>query len=452
MRQIRELKDYIPVHEIFSLFAHEEDAVFLDSSLENELGRHSVIARRSYLKLVNGKHFTVNGVRQEISFEEYLKTYLNENKEENPTDLPIVSGAVGYFSYDYGMRKEGILSEKEAGPAEIPDCIINFYDEFIVEDLRARKVWLIANGHLEEAGAALDRLEEEIKNRGEQPAARTTAGNGHTGNSHTSDFTKEEYLKAIQDMIDYIVEGDIYIANMTRQLMAAGNRSPYEVFKRLRKANPSPFGGYLNYGEFQVVCASPERFLRMKNGIAETRPIKGTRKRGCTAEEDESLRQELSDSQKDRSELLMIVDLERNDLNKVCRPGSVKVTELFSVETYATVFHLSANIRGELENGRNAVDLIEAAFPGGSITGAPKRRAMEIIEELEHSRRGLYTGTIGYISLDGACDFNIVIRTAVFCRGRYTLGAGGGITCESELEFEYEETLQKARAVLEAIC
>ena len=165
MRRIRELKDYIPVHEIFSLFAHEEDAVFLDSSLENELGRHSVIARRSYLKLVNGKHFTVNGVRQEISFEEYLKTYLNENKEENPTDLPIVSGAVGYFSYDYGMRKEGILSEKEAGPAEIPDCIINFYDEFIVEDLRARKVWLIANGHLEEAGAALDRLEEEIKNR-----------------------------------------------------------------------------------------------------------------------------------------------------------------------------------------------------------------------------------------------------------------------------------------------
>ena len=463
MRQIRELKDYIPVHEIFSLFAGEEDAVFLDSSLENELGRYSLIARRSYLKLVNGERFTVNGVEQQISFGEYLKKYLDEHKEENPTDLPVISGAVGYFSYDYGMKREGIESGKKDGPAPVPDCIMNFYDEFIVEDLKARKVWIVANGHLGEAGMSLDRLEEAIGKRAVYPVCHnnkeTEAAAGYPAEkgdkrccSHTSDFSKEEYLKAVQDMINYIVEGDIYIANMTRQLRAVGKRSPYEVFERLRKANPSPFGGYLNYGEFQIVCASPERFLRMKDGVVETRPIKGTRKRGSTPEEDESLRQELLDSQKDRSELLMIVDLERNDLNKVCRPGSVKVTELFSVEAYATVFHLVASIRGELEKGKNAMDLIEAAFPGGSITGAPKRRAMEIIEELEHSKRGLYTGTIGYIGLDGSCDFNIVIRTAVFREGSFTLGAGGGITCESELEFEYEETLQKARALLEAIC
>lgn len=487
MRQIRELKDYIPVHEIFSLFAGEEDAVFLDSSLENELGQYSLIARRSYLKLVNGERFTVNGVEQQTSFGEYLKKYLDEHKEENPTDLPVISGAVGYFSYDYGMKREGIESGKKDGPAPVPDCIMNFYDEFIVEDLKARKVWIVANGHLGEAGASLDRLEEAIGNRvvyhvchnnketeaaagypaqkeidvaARYPAkkeidmaARYPSEKGDKRcSSYTSDFSKEEYLKAVQDMIDYIVEGDIYIANMTRQLRAAGKRSPYEVFERLRKANPSPFGGYLNYGDFQIVCASPERFLRMKDGVVETRPIKGTRKRGSTAKEDESLRQELLDSQKDRSELLMIVDLERNDLNKVCRPGSVKVNELFSLEEYATVFHLSASIRGELEEGKNAMDLIEAAFPGGSITGAPKRRAMEIIEELEHSKRGLYTGTIGYIGLDGSCDFNIVIRTAVFREGSFTFGAGGGITCESELEFEYEETLQKARALLEAIC
>ena len=182
-----------------------------------------------------------------------------------------------------------------------------------------------------------------------------------------------------------------------------------------------------------------------------TRPIKGTRKRGETPEEDAALRRELQESKKDRSELLMIVDLERNDLNRVCVPGSVKVTELFAVEEYATVFHLVANVEGDLEKGKNVMDLIEAAFPGGSITGAPKLRAMEIIDELEHDRRNLYTGSIGYLTLDGDCDFNIVIRTALHEGGVYHLGVGGGITCESELEFEYEETLQKAKAILEAL-
>ena len=194
-----------------------------------------------------------------------------------------------------------------------------------------------------------------------------------------------------------------------------------------------------------------ERFLQVRDGVIETRPIKGTRKRGSTPEEDAALRKELQESSKDRSELLMIVDLERNDLNHVCEPGSVQVTEHFAVEAYATVFHLVTTIIGKMKENLPFTDLIRAAFPGGSITGAPKIRAMEIIDELEHDRRGLYTGSMGYISLDGNCDFNIVIRTAVHQDGVYHLGVGGGITCESELEFEYEETLQKAKAVLEAI-
>lgn len=194
-----------------------------------------------------------------------------------------------------------------------------------------------------------------------------------------------------------------------------------------------------------------ERFLQVRDGVIETRPIKGTRKRGSTPQEDAALRKELQESSKDRSELLMIVDLERNDLNHVCEPGSVQVTEHFAVEAYATVFHLVTTIIGKMKENLPFTDLIRAAFPGGSITGAPKIRAMEIIDELEHDRRGLYTGSMGYISLDGNCDFNIVIRTAVHQDGVYHLGVGGGITCESELEFEYEETLQKAKAVLEAI-
>ncbi len=252
-------------------------------------------------------------------------------------------------------------------------------------------------------------------------------------------------------MIDYITEGDIYIMNMTRQLAVRSRRSPYQVFRALRRNNPSPFGGYFQYGDFQVVCASPERFLQMRGGHVVTRPIKGTRKRGENPQEDARLRKELWESEKDRSELLMIVDLERNDLNRVCVPGSVKVTELFQIEEYATVFHLSANVEGELAPGKNVMDLIEAAFPGGSITGAPKLRAMEIIDELEHGRRNLYTGSMGYLTLDGECDFNIVIRTALYQDGVYHLGVGGGITCESERGFEYEETQQKAKAVLEAM-
>lgn len=200
-----------------------------------------------------------------------------------------------------------------------------------------------------------------------------------------------------------------------------------------------------------MVAASPERFLKVKDHHIVTRPIKGTRKRGETPEEDALLRAELEASEKDKSELLMIVDLERNDLNRVSVPGSVKVTELFAVEEYATVFHLISNVEGDLKPELTVMDLIEAAFPGGSITGAPKLRAMEIIDELEHSSRNLYTGSMGYLSLSGDCDLNIVIRTAVCQDGVYHLGVGGGITCESDLEFEYEETLQKAKALLQAM-
>ena len=267
----------------------------------------------------------------------------------------------------------------------------------------------------------------------------------------TPNFKKEEYKQAVDEMIRYIIEGDIYITNMTQQLEVKSNKKPLDVFYDLRENNPSPFGGYMDYGDFQIVCASPERFLKMKKGHVNTRPIKGTRKRGETLEEDLLMRNELKNSEKDKSELLMIVDLERNDLNRVCKPGSVKVTELFTVEEYATVFHLVSDIEGVLQENKTIMDLLEATFPGGSITGAPKYRAMEIIDELENNRRNLYTGSIGYLTLDGDCDFNIVIRTALHKDGMYYLGVGGGITAESDLEFEYEETLQKAKAVLEAM-
>ena len=447
MQLIQEFEQYPAIDRIFSLVYDRDDAVFLDSSLQNQLGRYSIIALHPYLKLVKGAQFTINGKVAEESFETYVKRYLRENQEENHTELPLVSGAVGYFSYDYGRKKEQVRSQ-HGQDVDIPDSILIFYDSFIIEDHVKHRMFLAANGHGQDCEAGMRELRELVR-RAETLAEAVFADPVPSlPEGVRANFTKADYMAAVQRMIQYIIEGDIYIANMTQQLQIASDMHPYEMFQGLRRSNPSPFGGYFNYGDFQVVSASPERFLQMRSRRVQTRPIKGTRKRGSTPKEDAALRRELELSGKDKSELLMIVDLERNDLNRVCIPGSVRVTELFTVEAYATVFHLISNIVGELRPELTVMDLLEAVFPGGSITGAPKLRAMELIDELEHSRRNLYTGSMGYLSLDGDCDFNIVIRTALYRNGIYHLGAGGGITYESELEFEYEETIQKARALL----
>ena len=448
-RVIRELDPFRSAAELFQYFADEKDSAFLDSSLVNQLGRYSIIGAYPYLRLVkDDSGFYINGQKTtESTFEEYLKKYLLEHKDENKSSLPMVSGAIGYFSYEYGRKLMQVASCKE-NLVSIPDAMLIFYDFYVIEDRHEKKTYLVANGITEDAEKLLSCVERRISEPTEETAGICTDSYNI---EVTPNFEKEEYKQAVDDVIRYIIEGDIYITNMTQQLKVKSDKKPLDVFYDLRENNPSPFGGYMDYGDFQIVCASPERFLKMKQGHVNTRPIKGTRKRGETSEEDLFMRTELENSEKDKSELLMIVDLERNDLNRVCRPGSVKVTELFTVEEYATVFHLVSDIEGELEEGKTVMDLLEAAFPGGSITGAPKYRAMEIIDELENNQRNLYTGSIGYLTLDGDCDFNIVIRTALHKDGMYYLGVGGGITAESDLEFEYEETLQKAKAVLEAM-
>ena len=444
---VRQLPFYKKAADIFPRYAQEEKAVFLDSSLHSDLGRYSILCLNPYLTITEEDGVCYqNRIPQDESFESIMSRYLEEHREENPTCLPLISGAVGYLTYDYGRKFEHIAT-RHPKKLQIPDAQFVFYDNYLIEDTQEQRLWLTAKGELQDPQSSIAQIQRQI---GNCPTAPLPAR--HSQSSHfTPNFQKEEYKQAIHRMISYITEGDIYIANMTQQLQVDSPIDPYEAFAYLRTYNPSPFGGYLNYGDFQIVCSSPERFLQVRDGQIETRPIKGTRKRGDTPQEDAALRQELADSSKDHSELLMIVDLERNDLNHVCIPGSVKVTENFSVETYATVFHLVSTIVGTLKPSLGIMDLIRPAFPGGSITGAPKIRAMEIIDELEHDRRNLYTGSIGYLSLDGSCDLNIVIRTAIHQNGHYYLGVGGGITCESDLEFEFEETLQKAKAVLEAL-
>ncbi len=231
----------------------------------------------------------------------------------------------------------------------------------------------------------------------------------------------------------------------------SGNLPPYELYKRLRRINPAPFANYFNFDDVSIVGASPERFLKLRGDRVETRPIKGTKPRGKTPAEDKALGESLLQSVKDRAENIMIVDLERNDIGRVCRYGTVKVTELAILETYPTVFHLTSTVVGQLEEGKDRIDLLKATFPGGSITGAPKVRAMEIIDELEPTRRSVYTGSLGYLSFNGDMDLNIVIRTIVIKNGRAYFQVGGAIVYDSEPESEYIETLDKGRALMKAL-
>ena len=266
-----------------------------------------------------------------------------------------------------------------------------------------------------------------------------------------SNFTPEAYKQAVAQARDYIIAGDIFQVNLSQRLETEIAIHPYELYRRLREINPAPFASYLNFSDVVVVSASPERFLRVEGDLVETRPIKGTRPRGKDDLEDEKFSQELLNSEKDRAENVMIVDLERNDLGRVCRFGSVKVTELAILETFPTVFHLTSTVVGRLKPGLSRVDLLKAAFPGGSITGAPKVRAMEIIDELEPTRRSVYTGSIGYLSFHESLDLNIVIRTFLIKENRAYFQVGGGIVYDSDPEAEYQETLDKARALIQAL-
>lgn len=463
---IKKAEQYRPCQKIFDILYQKEMAVFLDSSKKNKLGMYSIIGIHPYLilKEEDGVLY-VNGKKEDSSLEAYLKKYLKENKEENITALPLLSGGIGYFSYDYGRKFEKAVT-KNKKYLELPEAMIVFYDNYIIEDIEKKEVYLVANGKLKEQKCSIKELEmlllklenekkeDNVKKEREKSVSieqKSKQKEKMPDSRIIKNFTKKQYLKAIEQVKSYIQKGHIYVMNMTQQIKIKSRKSPYVVFKNLQKNNAAPFAVYMNAKAFEIISASPERFIKVKNGVIETRPIKGTRKRGSYPKEDEWLKQELKNSEKDKSELLMIVDLERNDLNRICIFGSVQVTELFQIETYATVFHLVANVIGTLREEIDVVDILKAVFPGGSITGAPKIRAMEIIDELENQCRGIYTGIIGYLSLNGDCEFNIAIRTAIHQGEDYYIGAGGGITYESDTEFEYEETLQKAKALVEAI-
>jgi para-aminobenzoate synthetase component 1 len=460
--------------------------LFLDSaSTVSRFGRHSFLAAdpvavvrsrgsgTECLDLVNGTHRATSGDPL-VALRELVAPHATAPVPGLP---PFQGGAAGYVAYDWGLTLERLPAPRY-DDLGLPDLVIGLYDWVIAWDHEASRAWVISTGMPElspdlrraRAAARAAFVKERISSVASfvphrSPASPSPAHDRILAPSHhvepewwppsfalKSSFTRAGYLNAVERVREYIFAGDIFQANLSQRFEVASAESPWSFYTRLRERNAAPFAAFLDFPEVAVVSASPERFLRVDaERVVETRPIKGTRPRGVGPEHDAALGQALAESAKDRAENLMIVDLMRNDLSRVCAPGSVRVSDLFSLERYATVHHLVSTVVGTLAPGADAIDLLRAAFPGGSITGAPKLRAMEIIAELESSRRGVYCGSIGYWSVTGELDTSIAIRTAVLQDGRVYFSAGGGIVADSVPEQEYLETLDKARAMIDAL-
>jgi para-aminobenzoate synthetase component 1 len=334
---------------------------------------------------------------------------------------------------------------------------VGFYGAVAAFDHVEGRAWVSAIGAPAEEGAQAtklarqraDELEHLLSQAVDAPPPR--AQSPVADFAITSNFTHKDYVAAVARAKDYIAAGDIYQVNISQRLSAPLATASFDLYRRLCQSNPAPFAAYFETPDAAIISCSPERFIQVRGREVETRPIKGTRPRGATPEEDARLAAELLASEKDRAENVMIVDLERNDLGRVCEFGSVYVPELFVLESFATVHHLVSTVRGRLRPDATALDCLRASFPGGSITGAPKVRSMEIIEELEPTRRGVYTGAIGYLCFSGDMDVNIVIRTLVVKDGVAHFQVGGGIVADSQPEAEYEETLDKGRALARAL-
>lgn len=446
---VKEIKtDYSPF-EIFLKFKDEEYLVFLDSSDKyKKLGKYSIIAFNPFLK-INSKNGEVLIGDDKIKDEPFkvLKNILSKNNKNYKSDLPFIGGAIGHFSYDLCHHLEN-LPRSAKDDVQIPDMNLGLYHGAIIFEHKTKKVF-ITDSEIDKLGKK--RVDEIIKIINVKPLIDLKSKKFNNKPDIKSNMTKEEYLLSIEKIKEYIKNGDIYQVNMTQRFETDLRDNKIELYDKLRNINPAPFSAYLDFDNYQILSSSPERFVQLRGNRLETRPIKGTRPRGENQKEDNRLKEELKNSKKDQAELLMIVDLERNDFSKVSKTSTVKVPELFVIEEYPTVFHLVSTVTCEMDDKFSTIDAIKACFPGGSITGAPKIRAMEIIDELEPTQRNIYTGSIGYIDFNGDMDLNIVIRTIVIKDSKVYFQVGGGIVWDSDANSEYQESLDKAKAIVEAL-
>ncbi len=443
----------------YAAVAHLPAPALLESArLDPRLGRFSYLAADPFLLLTSkdgrislgertftGDPFTV--------LQRLLRSFPLEPKAGLP---PFQGGAVGYLGYDLCHHLER-LPYPAADDTAFPDLAMGLYDVVLAFDHSTRRAFLLSSGYPEATPharrarqrARLDEFRELFARAADELPPDPPVGETRI----ESNFTRPDYEAVIARTVEYILAGDIFQANISQRFRAElpQGLNTFVLYRRLRRRNAAPFAALLDYGETAIVSASPERFLKVDGRKVETRPIKGTRARGPTPDDDSRLAAELLASEKDRAENVMIVDLLRNDLSRVCRDHTVRTPELCVLESFATVHHLVSTVTGELVPEADAIDLLRATFPGGSITGAPKIRAMEIIAELEPTRRGPYCGSIGWLGFDGAMDTSITIRTYCLKGRTVTFQAGGGITADSDPTAEYEEALAKAKALIAAL-
>ena len=431
---------------LFAPLAGQAWAMFLDSGYpHSKQGRYDIIVAQPVCCLETfGQITRISSDGTWLESHENPFTLVKQHlhrlalSSENEANLPFIGGALGYFGYDLARRLEN-LPALRADNGNIADMAIGIYRWALVVDHQQQRSYLV------EQGIAEAQWQHLISQFSHLPAP-TSQSNFQVTSPVGVNMQRQEYEQALTRIKHYLTEGDCYQINFSQCFQASCQGDAWQAYQTLRAINAAPFSAYLNLATLQVLSSSPERFLKVQQGGVETKPIKGTRPRKTEPLADEQQQQLLQTSSKDRAENVMIVDLLRNDLSKTCT--HVRVPALFAIESYATVHHLVSTVTGELKAGKDALDVLQSCFPGGSITGAPKIRAMEIIEELEPQRRGVYCGAIGYISFDGSMDTNIAIRTLVHEQGVIRFWAGGGIVNDSVIAEEYQECFDKASALL----
>ncbi|MFP4081127.1 MAG: anthranilate synthase component I [Candidatus Aminicenantes bacterium] len=433
-------------------------AKFLLESVEKgeKLGRYSFIGLNpSSTLIINKKKMILDG--QEISFQrqnflQKVRQILFSCKVKSSQELPpFLGGWVGYLSYDL-VRHLEILPYHLASELDLPEGILYLVKEILVFDHLKHRAKIIAlKGSNEEKQTTLNRIERIVRaikaplTRKKEPQQKFQL------KKPRPNFKEREFEKAVEKAKEYILEGDILQVVLSQRFSGKTPASPFQTYRKLRMINPSPYMFCLDFDSFQLVGSSPEALVRLTNTRASLHPIAGTRPRGRNPREDSRLAEELFGSEKEKAEHVMLVDLARNDLGKVCVPRTIRIEQKMNLEKYSHVMHLVSEVRGRLDPRFDALDLFAAAFPAGTVTGAPKIRAMEIIEELERTRRGPYAGAVGYFGLDGNMDMCIAIRMIIHQKGKYYLQAGAGIVADSIPSMEYQETLSKMRGLYQAV-
>jgi len=467
----RPLELHCPPAALLDALARRRDPVMLESSaLHSRYGRYSILAcepieamtlRAGMLR--DGAGNTLAAGDDEQIWAGIKRALAAVRLEPVAAAPPYVPGWIGYVGYEVGRHIER-LPGRAVRDTAFDDLRLAFYDAMLLYDAVERQWWLTElNFSSPPAGAALTgqelrriaaEAEPESSWTPPAPAEQADAAAGPIVAAE-SNFSSDQYVRAVARCIEYIAAGDIFQVNLSQRFTVRDAPAPLAVYRALRRRNPAWYAAFMSFRASGRPCAvlssSPELFLRLRGDRVITRPIKGTRPRIGEADADAAAAEELRNSPKDNAELAMIIDLLRNDLGRVCRFGSIRVTEQCSLETHPTVFHLVGTVEGRLRDGVGPAELLRATFPGGSITGAPKIRAMEIIDELEPQARGVYTGCVGIVGADGSCEWNIAIRTIVCDSGNAHVQVGGGIVADSSPQGEYQETLDKARAILEAI-